>query len=146
MKRGEKSVGKRTTERADKARESDSYKKAKTKAEEYANDPEKLNDLLGRASKKARGKEGPLGVLWNQLQTCIRLLKAYADGTYREVPWQTLVMLVASIVYFVMPIDLIPDVVVGLGMLDDVAVLGWTLRAFSSDIDAFAEWEARSSA
>lgn len=139
-------MGKRATARAAKARESDSYKKAKTRAEEYASDPEKLNDLMGRASKKARGKEGPLGALWVQLQACIRLLKAYANGSYREVPWQTLVMLVAAIVYFVMPIDLIPDVFLGVGLMDDAAVLGWTLKTFNSDIDAFLEWEAQSAA
>ena len=38
-------------------------------------------------------------------------------------------MLVASVAYFVMPIDLIPDVVVGLGYVDDATLLAWTLQS-----------------
>lgn len=129
------------TSKADKTKNSKSYKKAKNKAEDYAKDPEKLNDLIDKASKKANGKKGPFDTIWVQLMACFRLIKAYAKGTYRDIPWSSLVMLVAAVVYFVMPIDLIPDFIVGFGLLDDAALLGWTVKKFSSDIDAFVEWE-----
>ena len=131
--------------KAKKAKDSEAYKKAKNKAEQYAGDPGKLNDLIEKASKKANGKKGPLDAVWTQLMACLRLIKAYAKGTYREIPWSTLVMLVASIIYFVMPFDLIPDFLVGLGLLDDAALIGWTVKTFSSDIDAFVEWESEQS-
>jgi uncharacterized membrane protein YkvA (DUF1232 family) len=128
--------------RAEKAKDSESFKKAKSKAEEYASDPDKLNDLIDKASKKANGKKGPLDTVWIQLMACFRLIKAYANGSYREIPWSSLVMLVASVIYFVMPVDLIPDFILGLGLLDDAALLGWTINTFSSDIEAFVEWES----
>lgn len=124
-----------------KTKQSKSYKKAKSKAESYAKDPEKLNDLIDKASKKAIKKQGPLDGIYEQLIASFRLIRAYAKGSYREIPWQSLVMLVASVTYFVMPVDLIPDFIVGLGLLDDAALLGWTVKTFSSDIDAFTEWE-----
>lgn len=126
---------------AKRTKDSKSYEKAKSKAEEYAKDPEKLNDLIDNASKKASAKKGPLDAIWGQLMACFRLIRAYAKGTYREIPWYSLVMLVASVIYFVMPIDLIPDFIVGLGLVDDATLLGWTVQTFSSDIDAFTEWE-----
>lgn len=132
------------TSTADKAKYSASYKKAKSKAEDYAKDPEKLSDLIDKASKKANGKQGPLDAIWLQLMACFRLIKAYAKGTYRDIPWSSLVMLVAAVIYFVMPIDLIPDFIVGFGLLDDAALLGWTVKKFSADIDAFIEWERES--
>jgi len=134
------------TSKADKAKDSKSYEKAKSKAEEYVKDPQKLNDLIDKASKKANGKKGLLDAIWRQLMACFRLIKAYAKGTYREISWSSLVMLVASVIYFVMPIDLIPDFIVGLGLLDDAALLGWTVKTFSSEIDAFVEWERENAA
>jgi uncharacterized membrane protein YkvA (DUF1232 family) len=55
-------------------------------------------------------------------------------------------MIIAAIVYFVMPLDLIPDFLAGFGFVDDAAVLGWTVKTLSSDIDAFTEWEAQNAA
>ena len=52
---------------ADKTKNSQSYAKAKSKAEDYAKDPEKLNDLIDKASKKANGKKGPFDAIWVQL-------------------------------------------------------------------------------
>ena len=100
--------------------------------------------MIDKASKKADGKQGPLDAIWLQLMACFRLIKAYAKGTYRDIPWSSLVMLVAAVIYFVMPIDLIPDFIVGFGLLDDAALLGWTVKKFSADIDAFIEWERES--
>ena len=72
---------------------------------------------------------------------CFRLLRAYAKGSYREIPWQSLLIIIASVIYFVMPLDAIPDFLVGLGYVDDAALLGWTIKSVSSDIDDFTTWE-----
>jgi uncharacterized membrane protein YkvA (DUF1232 family) len=66
----------------------------------------------------------------------------YATGEYREVPWKSLTLIVAAVLYFVMPIDLIPDFLVGVGYVDDVAVLAWVMSAVGSDLEDFRRWEA----
>lgn len=131
---------------ARKVRNSKSYKKARTKAEDYFKSPDKINDLLNDARKKANKKKGPLNDIWDKLLTCFRLLRSYADGSYRAIPWQSLVMILASVIYFVMPLDLIPDFLVGIGYVDDASLLAWTIHSFSSDIDKFAEWESKQAA
>jgi uncharacterized membrane protein YkvA (DUF1232 family) len=125
-----------------KVKDSSAFNKAKSKAEDYVGNPEKLNELIDNASKKANNRKGPLDVVWTQLMACFRLIKAYAKGSYREISWTSLVMIVASVLYFVMPVDLIPDFILFSGFLDDAALLGWTVKTFSSDIDAFVEWES----
>jgi uncharacterized membrane protein YkvA (DUF1232 family) len=50
-------------------------------------------------------------------------------------------MIVASIVYFVMPVDLLPDFILGIGFLDDAGLIAWTVKTISSDIEKFIEWE-----
>lgn len=70
-----------------------------------------------------------------------RLIKAYATGNYRDIPWKTLLMIVAAIVYFVNPLDLIPDIVPLTGLTDDFAILLWVYNSVSSEINKFLNWE-----
>jgi len=126
-------------------KKSSSYKSAKSKASEYANDPDKLNDLLDKAARKADSRKGPLAEVWNSLMACLRLLRAYAIGRYQDIPWGSLVSIIATVIYFVMPLDLIPDFLLGFGFIDDAALIGWILGSVKSDIDRFIEWESTSS-
>lgn len=112
------------------------------RAEAYARDPRKLQDLLGDAARKAERSRERLGEAWDGMMLMFRLLRAYVAGHYRRIPWRTLLMAVAAVLYFVMPFDLIPDWVAGFGYLDDAAVVAWTLDAIRSDLDVFAAWEA----
>ncbi|MDD3536919.1 MAG: YkvA family protein [Eubacteriales bacterium] len=47
----------------------------------------------------------------------------------------------AGLLYFVSPIDLIPDVIPGLGLTDDVVILGLIIRQVSSDLDKYKAWK-----
>jgi uncharacterized membrane protein YkvA (DUF1232 family) len=58
------------------------------------------------------------------------------------VPTATVLLVIAAVLYFVVPVDLIPDVLVGVGLVDDVAVIGWVTRRIRGELDAFRRWEA----
>ena len=120
------------------------FAKISNKANEYLKDPEKLNDLIDKAKKKADSKsKGQLSKVWDSLMAFFRLVRAYAKKEYTKVPWQSMVLIVATIIYFLIPSDLIPDVIVGLGFIDDAALVGWAMNAVKKDIDEFLEWENR---
>jgi uncharacterized membrane protein YkvA (DUF1232 family) len=70
-----------------------------------------------------------------------RLLRAYARGEYREIPWKSLLLIVAAILYFINPIDIIPDLLPLVGLTDDFAVLFLVYRSIGDDIDKFLAWE-----
>ena len=70
------------------------------------------------------------------------MVLATARGQYKDLPWKSLVMAAGALLYFVAPIDLIPDMILGLGFFDDAAVIAWTLKSIGGDVDAFLEWEA----
>jgi uncharacterized membrane protein YkvA (DUF1232 family) len=70
-----------------------------------------------------------------------RLIKAYALGQYRDVPWKTILLIVAAIVYFVNPLDLVPDLIPLTGLTDDFAVLLWVYNSVSNEIEKFLLWE-----
>jgi uncharacterized membrane protein YkvA (DUF1232 family) len=70
-----------------------------------------------------------------------RLVKAYALGQYRSVPWKAMLSVVAALIYFVSPIDLIPDFIPITGLTDDVGVLLWVYNSISTEIGEFLSWE-----
>jgi uncharacterized membrane protein YkvA (DUF1232 family) len=72
------------------------------------------------------------------------MVKAQAKGLYK-VPWRSLVLAVAGILYFLNPIDLIPDFIIGTGLLDDASVMLFVLRSLQKDITAYEAWEKQQS-
>ena len=65
---------------------------------------------------------------------------AWARGDYRDVSPKALVMVTAAVLYFLAPLDWVPDFILGLGLLDDVAVIGYVLGAVREEIAAFERW------
>ena len=123
---------------------SEAVERSKSKAEDYLKDPEKSRHLLDEAMKKAKNKEkisGPLAELWENLKTVFRLLQAYFNKQYTTIPWGSIVLLVGAVIYFVSPIDLMPDWIPLAGLIDDAAVLVFVLRQINADLQRFLEWE-----
>jgi uncharacterized membrane protein YkvA (DUF1232 family) len=69
------------------------------------------------------------------------MLRAYFTRSYRDVPWRTVTWGLAAVVYFVAPLDFIPDFLLG-GLVDDAAVVMFVARQIQKDLDAFLEWES----
>ena len=70
-----------------------------------------------------------------------RLLRAYAQGEYKAIPWKSLLLIVAAVLYFINPIDVIPDLMPMIGLSDDFAVLFMVYKSIGNDIDNFLMWE-----
>lgn len=100
----------------------------------------RLPMLLIAVAKKNRAKGGMLGGLRDDLKLLQELCVAYWRGEYRAVSKQALIAAVAGLVYFVSPLDAIPDWLPGLGFVDDIAVLGWLMSKWSSELQAFRIW------
>lgn len=77
----------------------------------------------------------------DKLSVFSRLASAYATGKYRDVSWKSVLIVLAAIIYFLNPIDLIPDFIPMLGLTDDFSVLLWVYNTVSKEIDKFLIWE-----
>ncbi|GAE92065.1 hypothetical protein JCM21714_1045 [Gracilibacillus boraciitolerans JCM 21714] len=117
------------------------YKKYTSKAKEYFRDRRKSENLLNEAVDKANNKKGRLAEVWEKLQLLLEVFRAWIKGEYKEIPKGSIIMIIATILYFVSPIDLVPDFLVGLGFFDDAAVIGFAIRQVSSDLDKFKAWK-----
>ena len=70
-----------------------------------------------------------------------RLTKAWRNKEYTDVSYATVFLSVAILLYFVSPIDLIPDFIPLIGGLDDVLLLGFLIKIIDKEIERFLTWE-----
>lgn len=59
----------------------------------------------------------------------------------REIPVGSLIGLIASLIYFLSPVDLIPDIFPGIGYIDDLTVIAIAIRFAYTDIEDFKKWQ-----
>lgn len=79
--------------------------------------------------------------LGHSLTTVLRLAHSYLHGNYRDVSKTTLSLLVFGLLYFVSPLDMIPDFLGPVGFLDDAFVLGWVVQRIAGELRRFRTWE-----
>src|SRR4051812_45610213 len=127
---------------ADEITQSLSFRRASSDAEEYSRDPKRLRKLVEDAVGKINViPRGPFAETWPYLMAMIRVIRAYERKEYRDVPAANLLTIIAAIIYFVSPFDVIPDYIPILGHIDDAVVVSLALRSVRGDLDAFMAWE-----
>ena len=90
----------------------------------------RFSDILGNR----------LGKLKEDLKLLQALCLAYWRGEYRAISPKALISVVAGLMYFLSPIDAIPDFIPMFGMLDDIAVLAWVMKTLEGELSAFRAW------
>jgi uncharacterized membrane protein YkvA (DUF1232 family) len=76
----------------------------------------------------------------DHMMVMVRLVKAYAKGEYRGISFQGILGSLAALIYFVAPLDFIPDFLI-VGLVDDVAIIMWVYSNYRKEIEAFLAWE-----
>lgn len=121
---------------------SHAFARAILDAKSFLADPESLLPLFNEASKKAAAlPKEPFKDSWPYLQTMLRLIRAYAQGEYREIPESALLSIIAGVSYLVDPFDLIPDEIPFLGFLDDATIITFAVARTRPALDDFMTWE-----
>ncbi|MFL6300724.1 MAG: YkvA family protein [Terriglobales bacterium] len=110
-------------------------------AERTAQDRERTSRLLEATRAKSEKHAGVLRAVWSDFWTLWRLVRAWRGGEYRNVPWKSIILALAGLIYFLDPIDIIPDFIPVIGYLDDGVVLTFIAKAIHSDLERFRDWE-----
>ncbi|MBM6618097.1 YkvA family protein [Bacillus suaedaesalsae] len=113
----------------------------RNKAVEYIKDRKKATELLKQVQKKTTLEHSRIGTFKNQLFLLIDLYHDWHSGNYRQLPFKTLTMVIAAILYFVVPTDMIPDIFLGAGFIDDAAVLALILKQISNELEKYKVWK-----
>ncbi|EIT85851.1 hypothetical protein A374_08449 [Fictibacillus macauensis ZFHKF-1] len=119
------------------------FNRMKNKASDILEDHKRSDELILNAEKKTASAEGSstLRELTAQVKGLIRMMKHYRDGSYRNISKKSMLLIVAALLYFVSPIDAVPDFIVGIGLLDDAAVLAFLYKTIKREIEQYREWE-----
>ena len=112
------------------------------RAERIAEKPDRAMTLIESARKKAEKSRDSIQSAFQYIGALIRMLRAHFKRSYHELPWRSVVWGLAALVYFVAPIDMIPDFILG-GLVDDAAVVMYVVRQIQKDLDAYLAWESR---
>lgn len=71
----------------------------------------------------------------------LSLVKDYATGRYLEVPYWVIGAAAFALLYVLSPVDLIPDLIPGIGYLDDAAVVALCLKMIEAEFAKYREWK-----
>lgn len=122
-----------------------SQKKAETQlnaeaAKVHRRDLEDLLDRQRAIEEKVKGS-GKLNRFSSDVRLMFSMIRDYWYGNYRSVPWKTIAAVAGALLYVLNPLDVIPDLILGFGLLDDASVVALCLKVVESDLHRYAAWK-----
>ncbi len=104
-----------------------------------------IQEVIARADdiQSMFSSQSPLGRFMSDMKVMISLTKDFWNKNYREVPWWTIGAIVSALLYVLNPLDIVPDVIPFVGLLDDAAVISACLFLVEKDINRYRKWKER---
>lgn len=95
--------------------------------------------LAARLRRRAR----VLGQVGRALRLFLPMTRDVLLRRYRPVPWGAFLWMLVALAYLISPLDLIPDMLVLLGLLDDVVIVAWLLTRVDRRLAGYRAWRSR---
>ena len=113
--------------------------KRKVVAKNLMTDKRKRDEVLDDVDRKLKsmGPDGPLSGILDDVKILFKMIKYYFKGLYRDVPKGTIITVLASLMYFLSPLDSVSDIIPVLGFLDDAFIFGLVIRQVEREIVKF---------
>lgn len=126
-------------EEIDKERTAEFYEKSSAEAEGILKDENKMERFLQKLEQKL--KTVPVaGNALAYVPVMMSLVRSYVKKEYTEPPITTMISVVVALIYFLSPIDLIPDAIPGAGYIDDAVVVSGCLVLIRTDLEDYRIW------
>jgi len=108
-------------------------------AEELLRDEDKMERFLQRLEKKLR----VIPVAGNKLSEVpimVSLVRNYVKKEYQDIPIGSIIAIISALIYFVSPLDVVPDSIPVLGYFDDAAVVAACWNLVETDVEEYVKW------
>ena len=69
------------------------------------------------------------------------MLKDYAGGKYKKIPFWMIASIAGTLIYVLNPMDMVPDAIPFVGLLDDTAVFSTCLSMIGLELKKYREWK-----
>ena len=87
-----------------------------------------------------------VGSLLSDIPLLVSMVKSYVAGEYKEIPYNTIIAVVATLLYVIAPIDIIPDVIPAVGFADDAMAVAFCIKMIHDDLENYKKWRERQNA
>lgn len=122
------------------------FEKSEVEAAEIIKSKEQTEEKLKEViDKLGRINDGPIKQVIDDILLIVDLIKSYIKGEYNDIPMTSIISLLAALIYFLSPIDVIPDFILGIGLIDDVFVLALVMKSVHADLMAYKNWRTEKS-
>lgn len=78
---------------------------------------------------------------FRQIKLGYEMLKDYRSKKYTDIPWKTIALITAALLYFLNPMDFIPDFMGFIGFTDDAIVLSVVFNSLRKDLIKYCSWK-----
>jgi uncharacterized membrane protein YkvA (DUF1232 family) len=92
-------------------------------------------------SKSSKLDTGKFKKLINQIKLALSLVKDFKSRKYSDVPWRSIAMIAASVMYFINPFDVVPDLLPIFGYTDDALLFAAVFKSIQSDLEKYCLWK-----
>ena len=110
-------------------------------ARTYITDKRKTQELIQSVNNKTNRNKRLFSEIIENLQLLIEVVKESVSGKYTQLSKKSLVTIIAGLLYFVSPIDMIPAILLGFGFVDDIAVISFVINALNTELQRFTRWK-----
>lgn len=110
-----------------------------SKAKSMLNDTDKLENFLQKLEKKLRFIPFA-GDKLARIPIMVSLIRNYIKGRYKSIPIGVIIAVLSALIYFFTPLDVIPDIIPGIGYIDDGLVIASCWKLVNSDLEEYIKW------
>lgn len=78
-----------------------------------------------------------IGDLRSDIPLLTALVKSYVAKEFIDIPYNMIIAIVAALLYVISPIDMLPDVIPGVGYNDDAMVVAFCKKLFHNNLEKY---------
>ena len=95
-----------------------------------------LTHVLDQAENITRRVDNMLS-FGSQVILLLEMVRDYVTGKYKSIPYRTIAAFVFTLLYIANPVDAIPDIIPGIGILDDIMLIALLVSWARVDIQQY---------
>jgi uncharacterized membrane protein YkvA (DUF1232 family) len=115
-------------------------RKKEIKAKQMLAEPRVIENILPKIDNKIKRSVKLLNDIIDDIKLLFSLVKDVIKQKYPDLPFGSLLAVLGALLYFLTPIDVLPDFLPLIGFTDDIAVILFVIRQVAYDLDKYKAW------